>query len=247
MRERRVREGARGRRRGGGRRVRRSQNAVHSVRNRVRVFRNGGVRRRRRHREFMALRYRVVYVGAIAVLLRFVVIRLNVNEWKEVVLAGDASEEVEGMSSEGEGVSAAELESGMLRRERASASKPTNSESGVVTRRGRRRGVTSLGVVSKLEPLMSSTGFVEGRGGEWKEKRERHRRRDERERMKALGQYRYTEGRKAVWLAGRVRRVSRRGAVVLTREEGGRKRTKRQRVNEQLSRSSGKAVRYRRE
>ena len=80
MRERRVREGVRGRIRRGGRRVILSQNAVHSVRNRVRVFRNGGVRRRRRHREFMALRYRVVYVGAIAVLFRFVVMRLNVNE-----------------------------------------------------------------------------------------------------------------------------------------------------------------------
>lgn len=83
MRELLVREGARGGRRRSGRMVIRSSNAMYSVRNRVRAFRNGGVRRRRRHREYRALRYRVVYVGAIAVLLRFVVMRLNRNEWEE--------------------------------------------------------------------------------------------------------------------------------------------------------------------
>jgi hypothetical protein len=81
------------------------------------------------------------------------------------------------------------------------------------------------------------------RGGRWQERTTRERRVDEVERMKALGEYLFTEGRKYVWLAGRVRRVSRRGAVVLTREEGGRKRTKRQRVNEQLSRESTSALR----
>lgn len=211
MSERRVREGARGRRRGGGRIVRRSQNAVHSVRNRVRVFRNGGVRRRRRHREFMGLRYRVVYVGAIAVLLRFVVMRLNVNEWKEAHRTKKEREGAEGR-----------------RNERGSVAR------GVGLRGMRRRG--GRGKKGRM-------GSGVGREGRWAEKRERHRRRDEVERMKGLGQYRYTEGRKYVWLAGRVRRVSRRGAVALTREEGGRKRTKRQRVNEQLSRASGKGVR----
>ena len=202
MQERRVRERGRGRRRGGGRRVIRSQNAIHSVRNRVRVFRNGGVRRRRRHREFIALRYRVVYVGAIAVLLRFVVMRLNVNEWKE----------------------------GQRRKRKEKGGEGRRNELGRGLRAVRRRG------------LRGEKRGVEV-AGKWIEKVERHRRVDERERRKVLGQYRYTEGRKEVWLAGRVRRVSRLGAVVLTREEGGRKRTKRQRVNEQLSRSSKKAVR----
>lgn len=240
--------------------MRRSQNAVHSVRNRVRVFRNGGVRRRRRHREFMALRYRVVYVGAIAVLLRFVVMRLNVNEWKEVSLEKEVENEEqrtwEGNRSEEEEAERSHEERERQRQKKKEAAKwvakgsSRASENGVVTRRGRRRRVTALGV-GEVATMGSyrweAAGVVEGRGGEWKEKRERHRRRDERERIKALGQYRYTEGRKEVWLAGRVRRVSRRGAVVLTREEGGRKRTKRQRVNEQLSRSSGKAVRSSRE
>jgi len=98
---------------------------------------------------------------------------------------------------------------------------------GRVRRRGRRVG-------EKTVPLVA---------GQWREKRERHRRVDERERRNGLGQYRYTEGRKYVWLAGRVRRVALRGAVVLTREEGGQNPKKRQRVNEQLSRRSEKAVR----
>ena len=207
MSERRVREGARGIRRGGGRIVRRSQNAVHSVRNRVRVFRNGSVRRRRRHREFMGLRYRVVYVGAIAVLLRFVVMRLNVNEWKE---------------------------GNRTKQQRQGAEGRRNERRGVALGRGR-RGMRRRGSNGRR-------GSGKARESRWAEKRERHRRRDEVERMKALGQFMYTEGRKYVWLAGRVRRVSRRGAVALTREEGGRKRTKRQRVNEQLSRASGKSV-----
>jgi hypothetical protein len=218
MTERRVRERVLGLLRGGGRRVRRSHNAVHSVRNRVRVFRNGGVRRRRRHREFMALRYRVVYVGAIAVLLRFVVMRLNVNEWKEV--------------GRTEARGGREFGPGTQRAERGGA----GFALGLV-------GMVGRGVFSSSPSVVGyffSAGYLEG---PWQERMERHRRLDERERMKALGQYRFTEGRKFVWLAGRVRRVSRRGAVVLTREEGGRKRTKRQRVNEQLSRDSGRAVR----
>jgi hypothetical protein len=213
MTERIVREGARVSIRGGGRIVRRSQNAVHSVRNRVRVFRNGGVRRRRMHREFMALRYRVVYVGAIAVLLRFVVMRLNVNEWKEGQRRTRETQGSEGLWNE------------------------RGSRARLGTRRG--RGNSRERGTARRNPRQ---GRVEV-GGRWKESTAMERRMDDVERIKALGQYRYTEGRKYVWLAGRVRRVSRRGAVVLTREEGGRKRTKRQRVNEQLSRDSEKAVR----
>jgi hypothetical protein len=218
MSERRVREGARGRRRAGGRMVRRAQNAVHSVRNRVRVFRNGGVRRRRRHREFRALRYRVVYVGAIAVLLRFVVMRLNVNQWKE----GNANSVDQGKSRLGIRRGSRTV-TGRARRS------TTIFSSEVLTGREKRQGTPREG--------------RKARGGRWHERSTRERRLDEIERIKALGQWRYTEGRKYVWLAGRVRRVSRRGAVVLTREEGGRKRTKRQRVHEQLARQSVKAFR----
>ena len=192
--------------------MRRSHNAIHSVRNRVRVFRNGGVLLLLRHREFMALRYRVVYVGAIAVLLRFVVMRLNVNEWKETTLSE--------WSTTGEKTPSSE-----------------RKEVGVAT-----RVLGSSLVRMGGRGLPSNRWFFSYLEGPWQECLVRHERVDERERMKALGQYRFTEGRKYVWLAGRVLLVSLRGAVVLTREEGGRKRTKRQRVNEQLSRDSEKAV-----
>lgn len=63
--------------------VGRGKNAVYSARNMVRVFMLGGRARRRMEREVMGLRYRVVYVGAIAILVRFVVMLLNLNEWEE--------------------------------------------------------------------------------------------------------------------------------------------------------------------
>lgn len=214
MRELLVREGARGGRRRSGRMVIRSSNAMYSVRNRVRAFRNGGVRRRRRHREYRALRYRVVYVGAIAVLLRFVVMRLNRNEWEE--------------GSEESNSDVKREEQGGVRRIRS---------------KGVGRRVVMLGLGKGMRGGRGSRGKLGDsyrRGDRWREKSERHRRVDEVERRKERGQYRYTEGMKEVGLAGRVRRVSRLGAVVLTREEGVGE-SKRQRVNEQLSRDSEKA------
>lgn len=187
--------------------MRRAQNAVYSVRNRVFTFRNGSVRRRRRHREYMALRYRMVYVGAIAVLFRFVVMLLNRSEWEEGV--GEAEKRAEGTETWYVG-----------------------------------RGQLWRRIVAVYGGVAYRRGVVrEKRGEPWREKIERGRVLDERERRKCMGQYRYTEGRKEVWLAGRVRRVSRRGAVVLTREEGGMvSKSKRQRVGEQLSRDNEKAV-----
>jgi len=66
----------------------RSPNAVHSVLYRVVVFVNASRRRFLLQVEFRARILRVVYVGAIAVLFRFVVMMLNlsdtVNRAKEV-------------------------------------------------------------------------------------------------------------------------------------------------------------------
>lgn len=198
MRERRVREGALTRRRRSGRRVRGSKHAIYSVRSRVRTFRNGGVRRRRRHREYRALRYRVVYVGAIAVLLRFVVMRLNRNEWEEPKETPAQAKSIRGLS--------------------------------------RRILRVSVGVQTSASGI-SSIGFEEStREGRWVEHRLREKYRDEIERRTELGQYRYSEGRKQIGRAGRVRRVSRRGAVVLTREDNNREKSKAQRVSTQLSR-----------
>ena len=56
-----------------------AENAVHAVLYLVRVFVNGSARIRRRQREYLGRRVIVVYVGAIAVLFRFVVIMLNVS------------------------------------------------------------------------------------------------------------------------------------------------------------------------
>lgn len=204
-----MREISRGRRRIGGRLVRRAQNAVYSVRNRVFTFRNGSVRRRRRHREYMALRYRLVYVGAIAVLFRFVVMLLNRSEWEEGLGEEEKKEEGTGTWFVG-------------------------------------RGQLWVRIVAVYGGVAFRRGVVrDSRGEPWMEKIERGRLVDDRERRKCMGQYRYTEGRKEVWLAGRVRRVSRRGAVVLTREEGGIvSKSKRQRVGEQLARDNEKAVSY---
>lgn len=202
MRERRVREGARTRRRRSGRRVRGSKHAIYSVRSRVRTFRNGGVRRRRRHREYRALRYRVVYVGAIAVLLRFVVMRLNRNEWEEPKETPAQAKGIRGR-----------------------------------TRRIRRVGTWQTSQNTARSVLRGERGREESsREGRWSEYREMEKHRDERERRTELGQYRYSEGRKQVGRAGRVRRVSRRGAVVLTREDNNREKSKAQRVSSQLAR-----------
>ena len=56
-----------------------ASHAVHAVLYLVRVFVNGSARMRRRQREYMGLRVIVVYVGAIAVLFRFVVMMLNLS------------------------------------------------------------------------------------------------------------------------------------------------------------------------
>lgn len=58
----------------------RSSNAVHSVLYRVVVFVNASIRRFLLQVEYRARVLRVVYVGAIAVLFRFVVMMLNLSE-----------------------------------------------------------------------------------------------------------------------------------------------------------------------
>jgi len=92
MRELGRREGVIGRIRRSGRQVIRAENAVHSVLYLVRAFVNGSVRIRRLGIEFRGLVFVVVYVGAIAVLFRFVVMMLN-RSGGEV---GKAKEEEEG-------------------------------------------------------------------------------------------------------------------------------------------------------
>lgn len=199
--ERRRREAASRLLRGCGSMVLRAGNARYSVRYRVVVFVVAGVRRRLLHRELMALRYLVVYVGAIAVLLRFVVMRLNLNKWER-------EERVE-----------------------SSVSKPSKTPSWVRVRGARGR-------VGVIERKWLKSVSVEGLESRWVEAPKREGRLDESGRRKERGQFRYTEGRPYVRVAGLVRRVSRLAAVVLTLDELASKKLKRQRVSEQLSRAA---------
>lgn len=202
MTERRRREAASRLLRGCGSMVLRAGNARYSVRYRVVVFVVAGVRRRLLHRELMALRYLVVYVGAIAVLLRFVVMRLNLNKWE---------------------------------REESAESKGSVT-AGRAFRGGRLRAVR--GVLLGGDTKWRKSVSVQGLETRWVEAPKREGMLDESGRRKELGQFRYTEGRPYVRVAGLVRRVSRLAAVVLTLDELSSKKLKRQRVSEQLSRSA---------
>jgi hypothetical protein len=219
-------------RRGLGVGVRVARNAVYSVLRRVGVFRSGTGYRRRRHREYMGLRYRLVYVGAIAVLLRFVVMRLHVNEWSQVEEGsiGSRGEEVEERKGIARGLWVRRWRRGLrtVIGNEVVAGKPV-----LIT-----EGVGGAGSMAERRVRRGLRPRVEA--GEWGEQTERVGGVDEIERRQERGQYRYTEGRMYVWLAGRVRRVSRMGAVVRTREEGGTKgsKGKGQRIGEQLSRES---------
>ena len=216
-----------------------SKNAVYSVVMRVGVFMAAAVSRRRIHIEYMALRYRLVYVGAIAVLLRFVVMRLNVTEW---------SGNQDGLDEQ-KNVQAAYVES--TRVPELEAEKENVERKGGVYYVGRaRRSILLLRQVGWRErqsirmtryTTVRTRYLQENEDAEWAEYPQMERSLDEIERRPEIGQYRYTEGMKYVFLAGRVRRVARRGAVVRTREEGGRegmkgKNRKGQRIGEQLSR-----------
>lgn len=210
MTERRRREAASRLLRGCGSMVLRAGNARYSVRYRVVVFVVAGVRRRLLHRELMALRYLVVYVGAIAVLLRFVVMRLNLNKWER-------EESAENKGSSGSVIAGRAFRGGRLRAVRGA----------LLGGERKWRVVTRFVSVS-----------VQGLETRWVEAPKREGMLDESGRRKELGQFRYTEGRPYVRVAGLVRRVSRLAAVVLTLDELSSKKLKRQRVSEQLSRSA---------
>ena len=82
-----------GRRRRSGRRVVRSPNPVHAVLYRVVVFVNASRRRFLLQVEFRGRILRVVYVGAIAVLFRFVVMMLNLSETGGTRSKGEKNQE----------------------------------------------------------------------------------------------------------------------------------------------------------
>ena len=222
-----------------------SKNAVYSVVMRVGVFMAAAVSRRRIHIEYMALRYRLVYVGAIAVLLRFVVMRLNVTEWSGNQDGLDEQKNVQGSYVESTRVRELEVEKenaesrgGVYYVGRAIRSRlllrPVAAQ---LKQAGRARQSIRMTIYTTVRTRY----LQDNEDAEWAEYPQMERSLDEIERRPEIGQYRYTEGIKYVFLAGRVRRVARRGAVVRTREEGGRegmkgKNRKGQRIGEQLSR-----------
>ena len=214
------------RRRRSARIVVRSSNPVHSVLYRVVVFMNASRRRFLLQVEFRARILRVVYVGAIAVLFRFVVMMLNLSE------TGSSTRR---QSKEESRRERGQVFGGMTRR-----------LAGV---RGRRYGRSSDPIVPEDVGIFGFHG-TNGRTGregeilpptgiyvEWV------KRRDPRRGMSAFGQVLYSDGRRYVVAAGMVLLVSMIGSIVLTLKVRTFAMAKRQEIHQQRSRDADRGVR----
>lgn len=211
-------ERASGRIRRSGRRVVRSPNPVHAVLYRVVVFVNASRRRFLLQVEFRARILRVVYVGAIAVLFRFVVMMLNLSE---TVSSGTKRE-----STKERG----QIFGGMTRR--------------LARVRGRRYGRSSDTRIPNLRKRAkgSKGERAERREGQSGTYVEWVKRRDTRLGIEAFGQVLYTEGRRYVVSAGMVLLVAMVGSIVLTLKVRTFARAKRQQVDQQRSRDADRAI-----
>jgi NADH-quinone oxidoreductase subunit J len=218
-------ERASGRIRRSGRRVVRSPNAVHSVLYRVVVFVNASRRRFLLQVEFRARILRVVYVGAIAVLFRFVVMMLNLSE---------SSTQRDGWNQRDRG----QVFIGMTRRlgmvrvsrySRSADPRIPGTRSKVSPRKMEER---EWSISEGVFPLRRTGTYVE-----WV------KRRDPMWGMAALGQVRYSDGRRYVLAAGMVLLVAMIGSIVLTLKVRTFARAKRQQVDQQRSRDADRAVR----
>jgi NADH-quinone oxidoreductase subunit J len=196
-----------------GRMVVRSPNAVHSVLYRVVVFVNASRRRFLLQVEFRARILRVVYVGAIAVLFRFVVMRLNLSETTTQVESGEGR-------ARGQVFGGMTLRLGLVRLSRYSMSAdPRIPGTRTKVGRGSERGISMTGT------------YVE-----WV------KRRDTMWGMSAFGQILYTDGMVYVVGAGMVLLVAMLGSIVLTLKVRTFARAKRQQVDQQRSRDADQAV-----
>jgi len=202
-----------------GRMVVRSPNPVHAVLYRVVVFVNASRRRFLLQVEFRARILRVVYVGAIAVLFRFVVMMLNLSETTEMGGRGYGSEEkVRVRIFGGRGL---RLVVGRASRSLRSA------EPRVPSRRTSERKTG----VDKGSQRMNTGTYVE-----WV------KRRDPMWGMGSFGQVLYSDGRVYVIAAGMVLLVAMIGSIVLTLKVRSFARAKRQQVDQQRSRDADRAV-----
>jgi NADH-quinone oxidoreductase subunit J len=191
----------------------RSPNAVHSVLYRVVVFVNASRRRFLLQVEFRARILRVVYVGAIAVLFRFVVMMLNLSE------TGMSNPEGSGEGSRGKVFGAMTLRLGRVR-----LSMYTITSTPLLT---------PTRVTNPLNPSKgSSISYVE-----WVNMR------DTMWGMNGFGQVLYTDGILYVVGAGMVLLVAMLGSIVLTLKVRTFARAKRQQVDQQRSRDADQAIR----
>jgi NADH-quinone oxidoreductase subunit J len=199
--------------RSAGRMVVRSSNPVHAVLYRVVVFVNASRRRFLLQVEFRARILRVVYVGAIAVLFRFVVMMLNLSETVT--------------TREPTGGERGQVYVGMTRR-----------LAGV---RGRRYGRSSdpmiPATVGVREAPKGRRGRQTGTYVEWV------KRRDPMRGMAAFGQVLYSDGRRYVVVGGMVLLVAMVGSIVLTLKVRTFALAKRQQIDQQRSRDADRAIR----
>jgi NADH-quinone oxidoreductase subunit J len=204
------------RRRRSARRVVRSPNPVHSVLYRVGVFVNGSRRRFLLQVEFRARILRVVYVGAIAVLFRFVVMMLNLSE------TGSRQAKAENPRERGQ------IFVGGRRRV------------------GRRRGRRSTRATAPRIPGTLSGRSQASVGGEERRRTGTYvewvKRRDSSLGMQGFGQVLYTEGRRYVVAAGMVLLVAMVGSIVLTLKVRTFARAKRQQIDQQRARDADRAI-----
>jgi len=194
----------------------RSPNPVHSVLYRVVVFVNASRRRFLLQVEFRARILRVVYVGAIAVLFRFVVMMLNLSE---------TTTQVDGNSGRARGqvFGGMTLRLGVVRVSRYSRSAApiipgTRTSQGRGVGRDRGQGITGTYVewVKIRDTMWGITGF---------------------------GQVLYTDGMMYVVGAGMVLLVAMIGSIVLTLKVRRFASAKRQQVDQQRARDGDQAVR----
>jgi len=200
-----------------------SPNAVHSVLYRVVVFFNASIRIFLLQVEFRARILRVVYVGAIAVLFRFVVMMLNLSETTSIF-----STPTNQMENRGEELGV-RLFGTFIRRIGLYPIYSLNQDAFV------NRHFNSINVVNTVNPNINSEGFqtlylnwVNILDSMWG--------------MSVFGQVLYTDGLLYVVGAGMVLLVAIIGSIVLTLKVRTFARAKRQHVDQQRSRDADAAV-----
>jgi len=203
--------------RGSARMVVRSPNAVHSVLYRVVVFVNASMRRFLLQVEFRARILRVVYVGAIAVLFRFVVMMLNLSETRTENQVG--ANGLGWQSRQSQVFARMSVRLGRTRVSRYAFSSepriPSTRASVENPGNGLRRTGTYVEWVKIMDQMWGITAF---------------------------GQILYTDGMMYVVSAGMVLLVAMVGSIVLTLKVRRFAMAKRQQIDQQRSRDADRAV-----